>query len=237
MPTSPYKISLQIELEAVPAVQFQIRHQIEHLIQQLLPDSPCTVQLHLPVESGLELHFLGQASVWWNGQPLNLRQRFNELLAILALHPEGLTSEQVSLCLYGDERNSGCSRIELARLRQMVPIDSRPYRLVGVQADFLQLRAHLYAGRVHEALKLYRGPLLPHSGAPAIVDARLDLEEAIRRAVLIGRNPDHLWTLAHTIGDDLELWEVALDYLPERDPRRAMAETQRGRITGEWKVA
>ena len=237
MHTPQQKISLQIELEAAPAVQLQLRHQIENLIQQLLPDSPCAVHLQLPFVSGLELHFLGQINVWWNGQPLNLRQRFNELLAILALHPDGLTSEQVSLCLYGDERNSGCSRIELARLRHIVPIDSRPYRLVGVQADFLQLRAHLYAGRVQQALELYRGPLLPHSAAPAIVDARMDLEEAIRRAVLISRNPDHLWALANTIREDLELWEIALDYLPEYDPRRALAETQRGRITGEWKVA
>ena len=232
-----HKISLHIELEVAPAAQFQIRHQIEGLIQQLLPDSPCTVHLQLPHQSGLELNFLGQSSVWWNGQPLSLRQRFNELLAILALHPDGLSSEQVSLCLYGDDKNSGCSRIELARLRQIVPIDSRPYRLVGVQADFLELRAHLYAGRVDQALKLYGGPLLPHSGAPAIVETRLDLEEAIRRAVLISRNPDHLWTLANTIGDDLELWEIALDYLPDLDPRRALAETQRGRITGEWKAA
>lgn len=234
---SPHKISLQIELDVAPALQGQLRQRIEGLIQQLLPDSSCSVQLHSPAQQGLELHFLGQAEVWWNGQKLNLRQRFNELLAVLALHPDGLSSEQVSQCIYGDDQNSGCSRIELARLRQLIPIESRPYRLVAVQADFLQLHEHLYGGRIGEALKLYRGPLLPLSGAPAILEARQDLEETIRRTVLMSRDPDHLWTLASTVHDDLELWEIALDYLPLHDSRRALAETQRGRIAGGWKVA
>lgn len=237
MHISPHKISLQIEVEVASDAQPYLRHQIEAVIRQLLPGSPLQVSLETIEGSRLELRFLGQPEVWWNGQKLTLRQRFQELLAVMALHPNGLSSEQISLCVYGDHGNSGCSRIELARLRQMVPFESRPYRLVGVEADFLQLREHLYAGRVQKALELYRGPLLAHSQAPAIVAARVDLEEALRRAVLISSDPNHLWALANTLKDDLEIWEIALDYLPPYDPRRGLAEAQCGRITGEWKVA
>jgi hypothetical protein len=229
------KLSLQIEVEVPTDMQQVIRHQIEALIRGLLPDS-CLQVNQKAYGVGLELCFLGQPQVWSYGNLLALRPRFYELLALMALHPEGLSSEQMSLCLYGGEGNAGCCRIELGRLKQFVPLESRPYRLLDYSADFVLLREHIYAGRVGQALELYRGPLLPYSQAPTIIEARLDLEEALRRAVLISRDPDYLWLLANRLWDDLELWEIVLDYLSTQDPRRALAETRRGRITGEWKI-
>lgn len=229
--------SMQIQLQATRDTYPLLLRQIEAAIRQLLPDSQPRVWVETALVTSLDLHFLGTPRLYLDGAERCLRYRFYELLCLMALHQDGLTSEQMGLCLFGEDGNAGACRIELGRLRQMIPFESRPYRLLEVTADFLQLRESLYRGQIGQALELYRGPLLPYSQAPAIVDARLDLEEALRRAVIISRNPDHLWTLAEKLGDDLELWEITLDYLRESDPRKALAEARRTRITGEWKVA
>ena len=234
--SSPTLLSMHIQLQATLETPLLL-DQIEAAIRQLLPGSQPRVWVQSPALASLELHFLGTPRLYLDGAEVGLRYRFYELLCLMALHPGGLTSEQMGLCLFGEVGNAGACRIELGRLRQVIPFESRPYRLQEVSADFVQVRECLYRGRTGEALELYRGPLLPYSDAPAIVDARWDLEEALRRATIISRNPDHLWTLAEKLGDDLELWEILLDYLPGPDPRRAIAEARRSRITGEWKVA
>jgi hypothetical protein len=226
---------MQIQLQTAQDTYPLVLAQIETAIRQLLPDSKPRVWVETPSTS-LELRFLGAPKIYLDGSERSLRYRFYELLCLMALHPGGLTSEQMSLCLFGEEGNSGACRIELGRLRQLIPFESRPYRLLDLSADFMGLRECLYRGEVGAALELYRGPLLPYSQAPAIVDARLDLEEALRRAVIISRNPDHLWKLAEKLKDDLEVWQIARDYLGELDPRKPLAEARCKRITGEWKL-
>src|SRR6478672_3420458 len=54
------------------------------------------------LEPGLALSLLGTAQAWLDGQRLLLNRRQTEILALLALHPEGLSSEQLHALLYGD---------------------------------------------------------------------------------------------------------------------------------------
>jgi len=80
-------------------------------------------------------------------------------------------------------------------------------------------------GRPGDALRAYSGPLLPASEAPAIVEARGLLEEALRRSILTTGDPDLLaaW-LEHPSGaDDLAAARALVAVLSPGDPRRAPA--------------
>jgi hypothetical protein len=178
----------------------------------------------------LELRFLGAAEARLNGRLLSLRPRFAELLAALALQPQGQSGEQLTLAVYGEYGDVQRCAVELGRLRKLVPVTSRPYRLgVSFAADFLKLGELIQNNRLLEALELYRGPLLPGSEAPTIVEKRIFLEEALRQAILRSQDPEALWTLAERLGDDLEMWEKVLTLLDKSDPRTAVA---RARVRG-----
>lgn len=175
----------------------------------------------------LELYFLGGVKVIWGSTVLPVGPRLAEICAVLAMHPSGLTGEQLTLAVYGDSGSPTACKTALSRLHTLVPLYNRPYRLVApVQADFLQIEVLLSAGCIHEALGLYCGPLLPLSEAPEIVETRLYLEVALRRAVLTGRDAEAHWMLAHALRDDLEVWEATLRCLPLGDPRRSLGETR-----------
>ena len=74
------------------------------LIEGALPtDRRTTLRgISAPTEPGLTLTLLGTAEVWLDGQRLLLNRRQTEILALLALHPEGLSVEQLHSLLYGD---------------------------------------------------------------------------------------------------------------------------------------
>jgi hypothetical protein len=183
----------------------------------------------------LELRLLGRAEARLGGETINLRLRFAELLAALAMHPEGLTLEQLALEVYGEDASLTLCKTEISRLRRTLPVESRPYRLgVPVMADFLEVRALLRDGRLREALGLYQGCLLPRSDAPAINAQREDLEVALREAVLASRDPEAVWLLAERLPDDLEVWEAAIERLARDDPRRFLAKARVARLEREW---
>ena len=54
-------------------------------------------------DPGLVMTLLGTAETWLDGQRLLLNRRQTEVLALLALHPEGLSLEQLHAMLYGDQ--------------------------------------------------------------------------------------------------------------------------------------
>ncbi|MGA2929920.1 MAG: transcriptional regulator, partial [Solirubrobacteraceae bacterium] len=152
-----------------------------------------------------------------------------ELLAVLAMHPEGLTAEQLALALYGERGKTVTIRAQVHRVRAVLgrgALQTHPYRLLApIDADWFEVRRLVAAGRPGEALRTYRGPLLPASDAPAIVEARLLLEESLRRSILTTADPDLLgrW-LAHPAGaHDLTAARTLVAALPTGDPRRAAA--------------
>ena len=152
-----------------------------------------------------------------------------ELLAVLAMHPEGMTAEQLALALYGERGKAVTIRAQVHRVRMYLgarSVEPHPYRLnVPVEADWLEVSRLVAAGKPREALRAYRGPLLPASDAPGIVEARALLEESLRRSILTTADAELLsgW-LAHPSGaDDLAAARALVAVLPCGDPRRAAA--------------
>lgn len=180
--------------------------------------------------SSLELRFLGRIEARLHGKTLNLRPRFAELLTALALHPEGLSGEQLTLAVYGEFGDVRRCAVEVGRLKQLVPLRSRPYRLsVSVTADFLRLGDLIQVGRLLESLELYGGPLLPQSDVPLVNETRAFLEESLRQAVVASNDPEAHWILAQRLEDDLDVWDKTLTLLDESDPRTVIA---RARVKG-----
>ncbi|MDQ3458254.1 MAG: ABC transporter ATP-binding protein [Deinococcota bacterium] len=185
--------------------------------------------------ANLQLDFLGVSEAVLDGEPLPLTLRTAEIMALLAQHPEGLSAQQLLLLLYGEKGNPGTLRATLSKLRTLLPIASRPYRLtVSYRADFLRVESLLKEGRLQEAVEFYRGELLPDSEAPGIALTRETLHESLRQAVLVLGDTRALLTLAERLDDDLELWEAALEGLAEDDPKRALVQARVERIRRAW---
>lgn len=188
--------------------------------------------------SSLTLRLLGDEQPWalLDGRRIPLSLRHAELLTLLALHPNGLTGEQSSLCLYGDEGNPVTVRAEIHRLRAQLGdvLRAKPYRLdCDVDADFLTVRRLLAAGDVATAVRLYPGPLLPRSESPAIQAERDELATQLRRQLLYRGDPEALWSYARAAGDDLEIFARLSAVLPPGDPRRVSAQLRQHRILCE----
>lgn len=144
-------------------------------------DGPATAAV--PV---LTLAFLGRTApiVCLDGREVPLSLRRAEILALLALHPSGLTADQLAGLLYGDSASPVTVRAEVHRLRtQLGPhvITQRPYRLAAtVDADFLHVRRLLHTRDMPAAASAYTGPLLPGSCSPAIRREREALQTRLR---------------------------------------------------------
>jgi hypothetical protein len=170
-------------------------------------------------------------------QAVHLRRRFAEVVVLLALHPSGVTAEQLSLLLLGDGANPVTVRAEMSRLRHLLGEDvlaSRPYRLeVDVDADFAKVRRALREGRLRAALRSYAGPLLPSSEAPGICAERTDLELQLRAAVLSTRDPGLLrkWVEAPWGREDAAAWEALAAGLPSTANARASALARAAALT------
>jgi len=152
--------------------------------------------------TALRLELLGGTRRARNGRdaPVELGLRHAELLCILALNPEGLTTQQLTLQLHGSAGKDVSTRAEINRLRKLLPgvVAARPYRLTtAVGADVLDVTAALRRGDLMAALAAYRAPVLPDSTAPRIVRLRDELEGSLRRAAL-GGTLAQLWAWLDT---------------------------------------
>ncbi|WP_344178359.1 GAF domain-containing protein [Kribbella lupini] len=177
--------------------------------------------------TSLRLRLLGarQPVAVVSGREIPLTLRRAEVLALLLLHPSGLTAEQLMLQLYGDEGNPTTVRAEMHRLRTLLGagvLDTKPYRiLANVTGDVTDVQALIRGGQLSQALDLYAGPLLVRSDAPALRAERDELDATLRRAVLGSADPDLLWRYAQTSAgaEDLEVFELLSLRLAPDDPR------------------
>lgn len=200
-----------------------------YLLRVPQPSSPARPR------SALSLRFTGEGAptAVLDGRSVPLTLRPAELLTALALHPDGLTAEQLALLLYGEEGNPTTVRGEVLRLRGLIGTDvlrTRPYRLAAtVDTDFQAVRRAIRARRPADALRACAGPLLPRSDAPAIRELRAELEAGLRGSVLESEDVDLLVEFAgHPLGrDDLEVHDRLLALLPPSDPRRAQVAARR----------
>lgn len=179
------------------------------------------------------LQILGTDSgiVHAGGSSEHLSLRHAELLTVLALHPEGLTTDQLACMAYSENASGATVRAEMLRLRRVLAVhgqaivpQSRPYRLPAeLVVDAVQVLNYLSKGAHRMALGIYRGPVLPRSQAPAIARLRGEVSTLLRDAVLNDGAPDALlqYLALAEADDDAEAWQLALRVLPPRSPRRA----------------
>lgn len=167
---------------------------------------------------------------------LRLSPRHSDIVVVLSGAPLGLAGEELAIQLSDAERGDSTTRVELGRLRKLLGdelLASRPYRLVGgVHADWLEVEALLVAGEVQAALAAYRGPLLPRSEAPGVIEVREALHEALRTALLSARRADLIsaWTRSSWGADDYPMWSLQGHLLPARSPLQPLVRANLARL-------
>lgn len=163
--------------------------------------------------------------------PLTLGEKHSEILAILAHAETGLSAEELSDAVYGPGHPLTTIRAEVSRVKKVLThsgldlgIDSRPYRLRGsLDTDIKRVRGFLSRGAHRVALAKYVGPVLPHSAAPGVEALRQDSHHHLREVLMQDASVELLLDYAHHSGgcDDLPLWQMCLELLPPKSPRRA----------------
>jgi len=177
------------------------------------------------------------------GRTVRLSGRHSEILALLSLHPEGLSADELCARLYPGDGSPVTLRAEMVRLRKIlqelspdaVP-GSRPYRLpVELFPDSGQVLGCLQRGAHRIALEIYRGAVLPRSEAPGVVELRQRVSTLLREAVLTDGSADSLLKYAALpeAADDAGVRLAALKLLPPRSPRRAAVVAELERIDSE----
>lgn len=166
-----------------------------------------------------------------SGRSVMLSERHSEILALLALHPAGLSAEQLAIMVYPEDVSISTVRAEMLRLRRVLqrqpgaPVpQSRPYRLPQpLTVDVQQVRNYLNRGAHRLALGIYRGAVLPRSQAPAIIELRHELGSQLRSAILGDASAEVVleYLRLPEAADDVEAWRTALRLVPARSPKRA----------------
>ncbi|MCA1981421.1 helix-turn-helix domain-containing protein [Nocardioides nematodiphilus] len=172
------------------------------------------------VGSGLVMTLLGTAETRFDGQRLLLNRRQSEILALLALHPEGLSLEQLHAMLYGDEAVTFSTlKAEVSHLRHTLggQLASRPYRLLMPTAtDVEHVLALLRRGQVATAVEAYGGDLLPGTNSPALAELGEYVAVALREALIAQPDPDAVLRYAELAPHDTAVVEAALRSLAGR---------------------
>ncbi|WP_083884188.1 transcriptional regulator [Nocardia higoensis] len=188
------------------------------------------VEARLPAPSppaAVRLTCLGTGRLVRAGHPVRLRPRQLEILALLALEPDGFSPERLQWAIYGDRPASLTTvKADVSHLRRVTgeAITSRVYQLAApLSCDAVELLAALRSGDVDTAVRLYQGPLLPGSQAPGVGEWREHLAVGVRTAVLSSPDPEHALRYGERAPGDIEIHEHALDLLARGDGRRAVA--------------
>ncbi|MFI2645716.1 transcriptional regulator [Streptomyces sp. NPDC018610] len=175
----------------------------------------------------VRLSCLGAGRAVRGNHPLGLRPRQVEILTLLALEPDGFSPERLREALYGGRPVTASTfKAEISHLRRALGggIATRRYALtVVLSCDAVEVLRALRHGDAETALRLYRGPLLPHSVAPGIEEWRTHLEVAVREAVLASGHPEHALRYGEHAPYDTEVHEHALRLLGRDDARRGIA--------------
>lgn len=191
------------------------------LIESAMPVVPAGRSgAEMGVAPGLVMTLLGTADTRLDGQRLLLNRRQSEILALLALHPEGLSLEQLHAMVYGDQAVTFSTlKAEVSHLRHSLggQLASRPYRLLmPVTTDVEQVLAHVRRGHVAAAVEAYGGDLLPGTNSPALTELAEYVAVALREALLVDPQPDAVLRYAEFAPYDTAVVESALRALAGR---------------------
>ncbi|MFC6715388.1 transcriptional regulator [Branchiibius cervicis] len=175
-----------------------------------------------PDEPGLVMHLLGTAETWLDGQRLLLNRRQTEILALLAVHPEGLSLDQLHAAVYGDAAvTTSTLKAEVSHLRSSLggQLASRPYRLTTpITTDVELVLGLLRRGRVAAAVEAYGGDLLPGTNSPALAELGELVAVAVREALLANPDPDTVLRYGERAPYDTQVFEVCLARLADSHP-------------------
>jgi transcriptional regulator of acetoin/glycerol metabolism len=164
--------------------------------------------------AGLDLTLLGAAEARLDGKRLLLNRRQTEILALLALHPNGLSLEGLHAQLYGDQAVTFSTlKAEVSHLRSALEgqLASRPYRLMmPVQIDVNEVLRLLRKGHVRAAVAAYGGDLMPGTESPALVELADYVAVAVREALLADPQPQAVARYTELAPYDTEVVEVCL---------------------------
>ncbi len=170
--------------------------------------------------TGLQLRLLGNAEATLDGSRLLLNRRQTEILAILALHLDGLSLDRLHALVYGDQAVTlSTLKAEVSHLRAALggQLASRPYRLtLPVATDIDDVLDALRRGDAAAAITSYGGDLLPGTESPALVELGEYVAVAMREALLADPDPHAVIRYSELAPYDTEVLEVCLAALGER---------------------
>jgi len=171
-------------------------------------------------DPGLVMTLLGTAETRLDGQRLLLNRRQTEILALLSMHPEGLSLERLHALVYGDQPVTFSTlKAEVSHLRAALggQLSSRPYRLLmPVATDVDHVLGLLRRGHVGAAVEAYGGDLLPGTNSPALGELAEYVAVAVREALLADPQPDAVVRYSELAPYDAEVLEVCLASLAGR---------------------
>jgi hypothetical protein len=194
------------------------------LIEQAMPRSHehpgQLVSPASPEEDGLTLRLLGTAEAHLDGNRLLLNRRQTEILALLAMNPDGVSLERLHALVYGDQGVTlSTLKAEVSHLRSALggQLTSRPYRLtMPVATDVESVLAAVGRGDVSAALTAYRGDLMPGTNSPALAERGEYVAVAVREALLADPRPEAVVRYSELAPYDAEVLEVCLARLGDR---------------------
>ncbi|MFT4083601.1 MAG: transcriptional regulator [Nocardioides sp.] len=169
---------------------------------------------------GLVMTLLGTAETRLDGQRLLLNRRQTEILALLALHPDGLSLDQLHAMVYGDQAVTVSTlKAEVSHLRHALggQLASRPYRLLmPVDTDVEHVLALIRQRKVRAAVEAYGGDLLPGTNSPALTELAEYVAVALREALLADPEPEAVLDYAQRAPYDTQVVEACLHDLGAR---------------------
>jgi transcriptional regulator of acetoin/glycerol metabolism len=194
---------------------------LARLIETAMPLSAMHPTLTEPEgPTGLQLRLLGNAEATLDGSRLLLNRRQTEILAILALHPDGLSLDRLHALVYGDQAVTlSTLKAEVSHLRAALggQLASRPYRLtLPVATDIDDVLDALRHGDASAAITSYGGDLLPGTESPALVELGEYVAVAMREALLADPEPPAVIRYSELAPYDTEVLEVCLAALGDR---------------------
>jgi hypothetical protein len=194
------------------------------LIEQAMPHSDQHPGLLAPEPEpdvdGLSLRLLGTAEAHLDGRRLLLNRRQTEILAVLAMNPDGVSLERLHALVYGDQGVTlSTLKAEVSHLRHALggQLTSRPYRLtMPVTIDVETVLSLVRRGDVAAALAAYGGDLLPGTNSPALAELGEFVAVAVREALLTDPQPEAVVRYSELAPYDAQVLEVCLAQLGDR---------------------
>ncbi|TNM62470.1 transcriptional regulator [Streptomyces sp. NP160] len=201
-------------------------------LAQLVQHAASTAQPSSPGASGpagqpvLELRLLGAGEARLGGRRLSLTRRQLEVLALLALHPEGLSLPELHASLYGDAPvTTSTLKAEVSHVRAALggALTSRPYRLaLPVRTDVDAVLDAVAQGEPTAAAEHYGGDLLAGTESPELRQTASYVTCAVREALLAAPAAEAALRWARTCPWDAEVLAAALAAVPAGEPSRAL---------------